>query len=107
MKSVTKTRRCEEHGTKQNRQKKREKMDIQAIIIKEAIKDDGALLRAATRAEERLHLLDRSIKDILDEIGDCFHDDTSFKRKVVNEIILRPDMKKKVAFKFISFIIQK
>jgi len=82
-------------------------MEIKNKIIKEVMRRKSSFLKAATRAEEKLHFLDRSIKDVLDEIGDCIHDDPSFRRKMVNEICLRPEMKKKIAFKFLSFIIQK
>jgi len=82
-------------------------MNIKNKIIKKIVKGKRSFLKATTRAEEKLHLLDRLIKDVLDEIGDCLHDDRSFRRKMVNEICLRPQMKKKIASKFLSFIIQK
>lgn len=63
--------------------------------------------KVAEKAEEGSHICKRSVKDILDEIGDCLHDDAKFRRIVLNQIFLRPEMKRKIAFKFINTIIQR
>lgn len=76
------------------------------ITIREKIGSGTSILNAAIRTEDRMQLLNRTIKDILDEIGDCIHDDTTFRRGLLSEIFLRPDVKKRIASKFISIIIQ-
>jgi len=81
-------------------------MNIKNKIIKKVARGKRSFLKAATRAEDKFHFLDRSIRDVLDEIGDCIHDDHSFRRKMVNEVCLRPKMKKIIAFKFLCIIIQ-
>ena len=81
-------------------------MNIKNKIIKKILKGKNSFIKAATKTEEKFHFLDRSIRDVLDEIGDCLHDDHAFRRKMVNEVCLRPKMKKIIAFKFLCFIIQ-
>lgn len=75
--------------------------------IENLIQSNGQIKKAATKAEGKSHICERSVKDILDEIGDCLHDDTTFRRRMLNDIFLRPEMKRKIAFKFVSVIIQK
>ncbi|MEE8113843.1 MAG: hypothetical protein V3T23_05760 [Nitrososphaerales archaeon] len=67
---------------------------------------NGRIRKAAERAEAGSHICERSVKDILDEVGDCLHDDRSFRRKMLHEIFTRPAMKRTIASKFISLIIQ-
>jgi len=62
--------------------------------------------KAVKKAEEQSRTCERQVKDILDEIGDCFHDDVIFRRRMVNEIFLRPETKKRIAYKFMSIIAQ-
>jgi len=76
-------------------------------VIENLIQGNGYIKKAAKKAEEKSHICEKSVKDILDEIGDCLHDDTVFRRKMLNEIFFRSEMKRKIAFKFISIIIQK
>jgi len=73
--------------------------------IENFVQSNGHIEKAAQKVEEKSHTCERSVKDILDEIGDCLHDDVHFRRRILNEIFLRPDMKRKIAFKFISFLI--
>jgi len=76
-------------------------------MIENLIQSNGYIKKAAKKAEEKSHICEKSVKDILDEIGDCLHDDIVFRRRMLNEIFLRSEMKRKIAFKFISIIIQK
>lgn len=76
-------------------------------VIENLIQSNGYIRKAAKKAEEKSHICEKSVKDILDEIGDCLHDDIVFRRRMLNEIFLRSEMKRKIAFKFISIIIQK
>jgi len=73
--------------------------------IRNLVQGNGHIKKMAQRAEEKSHICERSVKDILDEIGDCLHDDAHFRRKMLNEIFLRPETKRKIAFKFISLIV--
>lgn len=70
------------------------------------LQSNGRIKKAAKKAEQKSHICEKSVKDILDEIGDCLHDDAAFRRRIVNEIFFRPEMKRKIAFRFISIIIQ-
>lgn len=67
---------------------------------------DGRIRKAGERAEAVSRICERSVKDILDEIGDCLHDDRSFRRKMLNEVFTHPEMKRTIAAKFISLIIK-
>jgi len=75
--------------------------------IKNFLQTNGRIRKAAKKAEQKSRICEKSVKDILDEIGDCLHDDALFRRRIFNEAFLRPQMKKKIAFKFMSIIIQK
>ena len=75
-------------------------------VIENLIQGNGYIKKAAKKAEEKSHICEKSVKDILDEIGDCLHDDIVFRRKMLNEIFFRSEMKRKIAFKLISIIIQ-
>ncbi len=74
--------------------------------IESLVPDSGVIRKAVKKAEEQSRVCERSVKDILDEIGDCFHDDVVFRRRILNEIFLRPETKKKIAYKFMGIIVQ-
>lgn len=75
-------------------------------VFKEFIPSDGRIRKAAEKAEQKSHICERAVKDILDETADCFCDDLVFRKRMFSEIFFRPKMKRKIAFKFISIIIQ-
>lgn len=74
--------------------------------IESLVPGSGVIRKAVKKAEEQSRACERLVKDILDEIGDCFHDDAIFRRRMLNEIFLRPETKKKIAYKFMSIIAQ-
>ncbi len=74
--------------------------------IESLVPGSGIIGKAVKKAEEQSQACERLVKDILDEIGDCFHDDAVFRRMMVNEIFLRPETRKKIAYKFMSIIAQ-
>ena len=74
--------------------------------IESLVPDSGVIRRAANKAEEQSRVCERRVMDILDEIGDCFHDDAVFRKRMLNEAFLRPETKKKIACKFMSIIAQ-
>ncbi len=80
-------------------------MKPQAVI--EGFREsNGRITKAAERAEAVSRICERSVKDILDEIGDCLHDDRSFRRQMLNKVFTHPEMKRTIAAKFITLIIQ-
>jgi len=76
-------------------------------VIENLTQSNVYIREAAKKAEEKSHICEKSVKDILDEIGDCLHDDRVFRRRMLNEIFLHPEMKRILTFKFITLIIQK
>lgn len=74
--------------------------------IENLVPGSGAIGKAVKKAEEQNRTCERQVKDILDEIGDCFHDDAVFRRRILGEIFLRPKTKKRIAYKFMSIIAQ-
>ncbi len=74
--------------------------------IESLVPGSGVIRRAVKKAEEQSRVCERRVMDILDEIGDCFHDDVVFRRRMLNEVFLRPETKKKIAYKFMSIIAQ-
>jgi len=75
--------------------------------IESLVPGSGIIVKAVKKAEEQSQACERLVKDILDEIGDCFHDDAVFRRRMVNKIFLRPETKKKIAYRFMSIIAQR
>lgn len=74
--------------------------------IESSVPGSGVIRKAVKKAEEQSRVCERRVMDILDEIGDCFHDDVIFRRRMLSEILLRPETKKKIAYKFMSIIAQ-
>lgn len=74
--------------------------------IENFVPGSGIIGKAAKKAEERSHICERSVNDILDEIGDCLHDDVVFRRKILNAMLHRPKMKQKIASKLAVLITQ-
>lgn len=87
------------------RQEKENSMGMKERI-ESLVPGGGVIGKALKKAEEQSRACERQVKDILDEIGDCFHDDAVFRRRMVNEIFLRPKTKKKIAYRFMSIIAQ-
>ena len=63
--------------------------------------------RCIRKVEEESHVFERSVKDILDEVGDCLHDDVCFRKRILNRIFLRPGMRKRIVLKLISLITER
>ena len=74
--------------------------------IEGLVPGSGIIGKAVKKARAQGQACERLVKDILDEIGDCFHDDAVIRRRMVNEVFLRPETKKKIACKFMSIIAQ-
>lgn len=73
--------------------------------IKDFIQQNGCIQKAAKSAEQKSHICEKTVRDILDEIGDCLHDDLFFRRKIVNEVFLHPEMKRKIAQRFVKLVL--
>ncbi|MFH1519489.1 MAG: hypothetical protein ABIE75_02840 [Candidatus Omnitrophota bacterium] len=74
--------------------------------IENLLQTNGYIKRAAKKAEEKSRICERFVKDILDEIGDCLHDDAVFRKKMLTGVFLHPKMRRRIAFKFISAAVQ-
>lgn len=79
---------------------------MEKVVFEDFTKIDNYIRKAAERAEAESHICERAIKDILDEVGDCLHDDVRFRRRILNKIFLKPGMREKIVLKFISVITQ-
>jgi len=81
---------------------------VEKIVFEDFTEIDDCIIRkAAEKVEAKSHICERSVKDILDEIGDCLHDDVCFRRRILNEIFLKPGMRKKIVLNFIDVITQR
>ncbi len=72
-------------------------MKTKELKVEQPFQKKEVILKAIDTAKDEMHILQRCIKDILDEVGDILHDDLRFKNRIINKALIKPKFREKIA----------
>lgn len=62
------------------------------------------ITKAIETVEDETQVLQRAVKDILDEVSDIIHDDLRFKNRIINKALVKPEFKEKIVTEFLTLM---
>jgi len=66
------------------------------LKLEQLFKKKEIVTRAIKTAEDEMHILQKCIRDILDEVGDILHDDIRFKNRIINTTLIKHERREKI-----------